>query len=696
MLDKLEEAKLEKGASMFRDVTTAHWALPYINFVAKNNLIVGYPDGTYHADESISYAQVLTVVLRVLGYEAEVQNGFWPDNYISKAAGLELTKDMVFDPYAAISRADAFVILARALDTKVSGTQTDMITGFGYSIIEDAIVLATHTTDASLAVDEVRTDLGIYKYSNVSFDHAVGSKAKLYLDADKEIVMALESADYTKILVIKKHLSADTYLCTVGAQEIEYTFSNTMNLYTKDAKSSYMQLQGVFVPGAVITLHGAQENVYDYALFSEAEDIVPVVASKDYQSGDTMVAGIDVTEAEDLVIYRDGYAAKLEDIRKNDVIYYNPVIHTMEIYIDKVTGLYEEALPNKANVTQVVVGGRTFNIGSAAATRQLDETAGSYKINDVVTLLLGKDNAVVGVSNAQTDVSLDYGVLVQAGRYITDKITDTGTTKYQVQLMMSDGNIYTYDADKDYSDEKGSLVKLRFVDGIVSLNEVTARSFEGQVSQEKQMVGTTGFADNAVIFDLTSNDDGVSAAVSVLDFEDLESIYIHKKDVIAYIDDGAFDEVTVVLLDNVSNVNVKYGVVTKIQTQKRGTGDNQSVTRTYTVLVDGIEQNVVRNGYFVDVQTGKPVMVMYDGNVIDMLQPLTQASVGIKIQAMDYQRIKVNNIIYDLSDELLIYYSPKANEYLTLSRTELENAKVEKVWLYKDYTGLVRAIRVEI
>ncbi|MBQ4160030.1 MAG: hypothetical protein IJD83_03775, partial [Clostridia bacterium] len=229
-----------------------------------------------------------------------------------------------------------------------------------------------------------------------------------------------------------------------------------------------------------------------------------------------------------------------------------------------------------------------------------------------------------------------------------------------------------------------------------SLNEVTARSFEGQVSQEKQMVGSTGFADNAVIFDLTSNDDGVSAEVSVLDFEDLESIYIHKKDVIAYIDDGAFDEVTVVLLDNVSNVNVKYGVVTKIQTQKRGTGDNQSVTRTYTVLVDGIEQNVVRNGYFVDVQTGKPVMVMYDGNVIDMLQPLTQASVGIKIQAMDYQRIKVNNIIYDLSDELLIYYSPKANEYLTLSRTELENAKVEKVWLYKDYTGLVRAIRVEI
>jgi len=49
-----------------------------------------------------------------------------------------------------------------------------------------------------------------------------------------------------------------------------------------------------------------------------------------------------------------------------------------------------------------------------------------------------------------------------------------------------------------------------------------------------------------------------------------------------------------------------------------------------------------------------------------------------------------------LSSDLLIYRAVGSNEYHTMSRTELENATVTSVTLYKDFTGQIRALKVNI
>ena len=43
---------------------------PLHQLCVKNQIILGYPDGTFHPDETISFAQAVTVTLRTLGYNA--------------------------------------------------------------------------------------------------------------------------------------------------------------------------------------------------------------------------------------------------------------------------------------------------------------------------------------------------------------------------------------------------------------------------------------------------------------------------------------------------------------------------------------------------------------------------------------------------------------------------------------------------
>lgn len=55
----------------FWDVSPGHWAAGYIEDVARYGWVVGYGDGTFQADDEITRAEVVTIVNRLLGREAD-------------------------------------------------------------------------------------------------------------------------------------------------------------------------------------------------------------------------------------------------------------------------------------------------------------------------------------------------------------------------------------------------------------------------------------------------------------------------------------------------------------------------------------------------------------------------------------------------------------------------------------------------
>lgn len=57
--------------SGFWDVSPGHWAAGYIADAARYGWVVGYGDGTFHADDEVTRAEVVTIVNRLLGREAD-------------------------------------------------------------------------------------------------------------------------------------------------------------------------------------------------------------------------------------------------------------------------------------------------------------------------------------------------------------------------------------------------------------------------------------------------------------------------------------------------------------------------------------------------------------------------------------------------------------------------------------------------
>lgn len=55
----------------FWDVSPGHWAAGYIEDTARYGWVVGYGDGTFQADDEITRAEVVTIVNRLLGREAD-------------------------------------------------------------------------------------------------------------------------------------------------------------------------------------------------------------------------------------------------------------------------------------------------------------------------------------------------------------------------------------------------------------------------------------------------------------------------------------------------------------------------------------------------------------------------------------------------------------------------------------------------
>lgn len=94
--EKVDLSKVD--STYFEDVTSEHWALAYINAAYENKLIEGYEDKTFRPDEEVTYAEAITMVIRMLGYRSNVEMSTkaWPENYLAKAKSLKILKNVSY------------------------------------------------------------------------------------------------------------------------------------------------------------------------------------------------------------------------------------------------------------------------------------------------------------------------------------------------------------------------------------------------------------------------------------------------------------------------------------------------------------------------------------------------------------------------------------------------------------------------
>ena len=238
-------------------------------------------------------------------------------------------------------------------------------------------------------------------------------------------------------------------------------------------------------------------------------------------------------------------------------------------YDEKRTGIYEEAYPSKAFVSSIKLSGVTYEIESNTALNKLNESAGAYKKNEKITLLLGKDGKIADVKSSSDLMYADLAVLLSTSKEISQENDTKGKMEYYITVLRPDGNEYTYKADKDFENYRGALVEMETgADGRITRLERRNSSISGTVDVNKRKIGSYTLAKDCKIIELLKSPDAgenFDAEARVIEWEDIDQKELTTRDVIHAQRDNEFGDITLLYLNNISNDGYLYGLLEKEQ-----------------------------------------------------------------------------------------------------------------------------------
>lgn len=692
MMNKVTEALSTPPSSAFDDVNKVEWCIPYVNYLTGNGVIKGYADATFKPSNVITYAEAATIICRVLGYTEEDIGYSWPANYINEAKALELT-DRQLGAQDSVTRSLMAQIIDNALFTYVNGqSETTYIESIGYTIMEDSYILAVQDSDASLNSDEIRTNQGVYTVKNDTILDKEGSMGTLILDSNKKAVSFEEDALVSMTATVTGVEENNTIeYKTAQNEKGSYTFSKNFTVYSDNTMMTYNDIKNDISEGTKIRFMGETADRWTFALIDVTESsVVPVKASRNYTSADTTLEGIPI-DYEDLTVYRDNKTVTVADIKTDDVVYYNTRTNIMDVYTKRITGIYNEALPSKAYVTSVNVGGNIYQINSKVSTARLDASEGSFDIGDRVTLLLGKDDEVCFAVETSGFDKFSYGVVLRTYTETAQSGEKQGSSRIMASVFMPDGNTYEYETAKNYKDYIGELVMLVYDGDVITMSKAPSSGVYGDIDTKQRTLGGKSVLKDVSVIHRLSEEGASEAQAELLNFDTLDTGSISSQQLLTSVSANAFGDVAILYLCNMSS-GYSYGYL-------KGSEDNSnemSVSMVYKIY-----SNSVVNEYTSDIKYSTANSAVYyklsNGKLTEM-KPMYTIAASKSIDAVEDGRIMVGGTIYKMSDDVQIIDASDILNYKTISVKELAASKSYSATLYSEkpvsQNGVIRIIKV--
>lgn len=668
------------AAGLFSDTPEGYWANGYINAAAKEKLILGYPDGSFHPENGITCAEAVTITLRLLGYSTAQLGDNFPDAYMSK--GRELGICGLLDPYSLADRQTAAVIIDKALMCEINSDgikKTKLIENLNYSVTDECIILATQNEYKQLLADEAATSLGTYKYLCENMSEYTGTTAKLVLDENNNIVSVLPIHKEHKRIAVESIAGSEiTYRENSAVKTIN--FKNDALVYYNTAKTTFSDVKNVLEAGAVFDIYYSANGIYDYALLTKYELQGPVVIYDQY--GKSVFP-----EAERII--RDGYEASFDKLEIYDVLYYDSVSKTLYAYCDTASGIYEKALPNKANISSVVVSGKTYELETRAAAAALGEYPGAYNINDYVVALLGRDGRIAAViPKMQESVNEEYGVVLSCRSDVDGK-----TKKYYAKCLTATGAVQEFETHKDYSNLRGKVAEYEFKDGMLYLEQVRElfSPLTGSIDAEEKKLGAYPLSSSCKLIDINfapQLDNDPDAEAKVIELSDIPKNRLEGGDVKYYVLDKN-GKIAFAVFDNITKYGNSFGIVTKYE--------KLSSNSTYTIDINGRESTYNVN-FVSSMSRGQPVMADIHGGKLISIVKLHEIKPYSKITSVDSNAVSAGKTNYTLAKDAAFYIQTYDYQYNLIDVNDIDLSKVESMELFSDSNmengGRIRVVKV--
>jgi len=486
---------LQNSPSMYSDVATGQWYTGYINLASSQGWVKGYPDGTFRPNAQISYAEVITVLVRLLGYNDNLP-GPWPVDYIAKAGALDITENVSFDSNAPATRGDVAVMADATLDCDVVKWDNDKedFENQKYTLLEDKFEAAVNE---DYYIQDAKYDDGVWsiKIESTSADdedldkydtdsagapthngtwvdlaeNVIVSDGSLPTGLDGKIVDILYNDDDEEVLYIE----VTSTMVTVDGADWEYSASKkeyeidgkkydiadwtTGTLLTTFAKDGFYRAW-INEDGEVYRT--AARPTTTPAIVDEYKESTEKLTFKhrgDYYTGSS---SIDFTD-EDVLVEKGGKFVELSDLVENDVVYIDTGSYGFDYYLSvsgQITksGKFQSYKAATAPaLDQIRIDGTWYDVApnnklSRNGGEDFDDNIDSNGLEDIygkeVKYFLNKANQVAfiisDVEGTGDDSNVIYGVVTD----IVD-VRNVGNKITKIEVLKKDGTTATYNID---------------------------------------------------------------------------------------------------------------------------------------------------------------------------------------------------------------------------------------------------------
>ena len=417
----IDDASPYASYTIFPDVHASHWAARYVNAALRhpefkdNYIIRGYADGTFGPDKPLTYGEVCTMLLRMLGYKESDIGPFWPADYIAQANALGLTRGVSLrDAKTPVTRGDAATMLLNTLGTATyaNGAEGEpLISKVSSSTVKNCILLETSETDSSLASDEAlffeNGTLGTARKTAGPLDRSlIGVYGTLVIGKKGENVAVGVVPDTASRQETYKVTSAaaDRIVTETGTFRPDRTTPTYISGTTQTGNSEkgltpLSEVWSSILPGDTL-------NAYynEYGTLT----LLAVLPNTSTVSANTFVYGL-ATSANipaEYKIVKNGAIIDRSGLKKYDVVTLDAAKKQALVSDTRLSGRYKAGTPTVSYPQKVEMYGNSYSISDNAAAFFKD-----IKLKDYITLLFDANGSVAAAFPRST-VSADMQGIV--------------------------------------------------------------------------------------------------------------------------------------------------------------------------------------------------------------------------------------------------------------------------------------------
>lgn len=469
-------ANNSSSPSRFPDVSSKHWALGAINTADSQGMIVGDTNGRYRPDDSVSFQEAVTIIVRALGYEPVAQsNGGFPGGYMFAASNNQLLKGISSNAKSTATRGDVAQLVFNALTVNLM-EQTGYGSNVRYEVVDKTLLFdklnvekgygqVTASSETSLSGGEALPDGKIQINDSIYLEGTSGAKqllghnvvyyARIDATTDEKTIISIRSqSGKNNLLTLNSDditkasgTAADGYSISYATENMSSpktvsTVKNPVIIYNGKWDSGLTSDNLKLSSGNLILLDTDLNNVYNIIFVNEFTNLVVDTVSSvtgritDKYNGASIVLDPD----EDTVKYtliKDGTEIPVSSLEEWNVISYT-TSRDKELIRGYVS---DESI--SGTVTQITSGGGIRLNDESTSYKTAKNFTEKIQIRDSGKFYLDYEGKIAAVDKNSTDsesssASEKYAYMINAAE------TGTLDTDVQFKLFTQDGKTQVF------------------------------------------------------------------------------------------------------------------------------------------------------------------------------------------------------------------------------------------------------------